>query len=126
MSRVAAKAKAPKLTPEQRLLLEQLWGEGYAAMPEVRFHPQRKWRIDVAVAATGVVWPATEWNIDDRAIAIEIDGGAWSRGRHVRGAGFVADLEKMNALTELGWRILRFTPQQVRNGEALAQIRRCL
>ena len=127
-----AKAKAPKpprLTLEQRLLLEQLRGAGYAALPEVRFHPERKWRVDVAVAPRPVFVNAStgEWRARaSDAIAVEIDGGAWSRGRHVRGAGFVADMEKQNALTELGWRILRFTPQQVRDGSALAQIRRCL
>jgi very-short-patch-repair endonuclease len=59
-------------------------------------------------------------------MAIEINGGAFSRGRHVRGDGFVKDMEKLNALTELGWRILQFTPQQVMDGTALAQIVRCL
>jgi len=117
---MAKAPKPPKLTLEQRLLLEQLRGAGYVALPEARFHPQRKWRVDVAV---------THLDTDRHPgaiLAIEIDGGAWSRGRHVRGAGFVADMEKQNALTELGWRILRFTPQQVRDGSALAQIRRCL
>jgi len=127
MAKAKRASKSPKLTLEQRLLLEQLRGAGYAALPEVRFHPQRKWRIDVAA---GRAWTTANDPVVSarygKALAIEIDGGAWSRGRHVRGAGFVADMEKQNALTELGWRILRFTPQQVRDGSALAQIRRCL
>ena len=132
------KKAEPKLTMEQRLLLEQLRGKGYAALPEVRFHPERKWRIDVAVAAGPVRLKLTtqedmarqlregEWQPGSNAIAVEIHGGAWSRGRHVRGNGFIADMEKENALVEAGWKVLKFTPQQVLDGSALAQIERCL
>jgi very-short-patch-repair endonuclease len=119
----AAKPKtAPKLTLEQRLLLEQLRGAGYAALPEVRFHPERKWRIDVAVTVAGDYHREEP----DECLAIEINGGAWSRGRHTRGAGYIKDMEKLNMLTELGWRVLQFTPEQVRDGSALMQIMRCL
>lgn len=55
----------------------------------------RKWRFDFA-------WP-------DRMLAVEIDGGAFSGGRHTRGAGFVEDCRKMNTATLMGWRVLRFT-----------------
>ena len=55
----------------------------------------RRWRFDFA-------WP-------DRMLAVEIDGGAFSGGRHTRGAGFVEDCRKMNAATLMGWRVLRFT-----------------
>jgi very-short-patch-repair endonuclease len=72
---------------------------------EYRFHPSRKWRADFC-------WP-------DHGLIAEIEGGAFVGGRHTRGAGFVADLGKYNAATLLGYRILRFTPQQVRSGEAL-------
>lgn len=126
MAKAKRASKSPKLTLEQRLLLEQLRGAGYAALPEVRFHPRRKWRIDVSVCAKQVSEDYGKTWRDDQPLAIEIDGGAWSRGRHVRGKGFIEDMAKQNALTELGWRILRFTPQQVRDGSALAQIRRCL
>jgi very-short-patch-repair endonuclease len=65
-------------------------------IPEFKFHPTRKWRIDYA-------WP-------DVKLAVEIEGGAFCRGRHTRGAGFVADLEKYDALTEAGWALLRYQP----------------
>ena len=55
----------------------------------------RKWRFDFA-------WP-------DRMLAVEIDGGAFSGGRHTRGAGFVEDCRKLNAAVLMGWRVLRFT-----------------
>lgn len=64
--------------------------------PEFRFHPTRKWRFDYA-------WPA-------HRLALEVEGGSWSAGRHTRGAGFALDLEKYNTATALGWRLLRVTP----------------
>lgn len=70
---------------------------------EVKFHPTRRWRIDYA-------WP-------DVRLAVEIEGGVWSNGkkggRHNRGTGFVKDMEKYNALTELGWRLLRYQPDKI-------------
>jgi very-short-patch-repair endonuclease len=72
---------------------------------EVRFHPVRKWRFDFA------------WCL--QKVAAEIEGGAFVGGRHTRGVGFVRDLEKYNTAVLLGWRVLRFTPTAVRNGEAL-------
>jgi hypothetical protein len=132
-ARIRAKAK-PRIrirmridgklcTPEQALLVTQLRGRGYAALPEVRFHPERKWRIDVALTNR---LDGQEPSAKPCAIAVEINGGAFSRGRHVRGDGFVKDMEKLNAMTVLGWRILQFTPQQVRDGSAIALIRSCL
>jgi hypothetical protein len=68
-------------------------------IPEHRFHPTRRWRFDFA-------WPAVY-------VALEIEGGVWTRGRHTRPAGFLRDLEKYNTATSLGWSILRCTPQTV-------------
>lgn len=65
---------------------------------EYRFHPARRWRFDYALPAV--------------RLAVEIDGGAWMQGRHNRAAGFIADMAKLNAAAEAGWRVLRFTPQQ--------------
>lgn len=121
-TQLAVPTKPRRLTLEQRLLLEQLRGLQIPALPEVRFHPQRKWRIDVAACRGGVL-PHQPFM---PALAIEIEGGAWTRGHHVRGKGFIDDLEKYNMLTELGWRVLRYTPAQIRDGSALAQIQRCL
>ncbi len=70
-------------------------------IPEHRFAPPRKWRIDYA-------WP-------EYKLALEIEGGIWTFGRHVRGKGFLSDIEKYNTLTLLGWYLLRATPQDVQN-----------
>jgi len=72
---------------------------------EARFHPLRKWQFDFA-------WP-------ERGLAVEVEGGHWVRGRHVRPQGFARDTEKYNAAVALGWRVLRFTGDAVRNGTAI-------
>jgi very-short-patch-repair endonuclease len=59
---------------------------------------ERRWRFDMA-------------NIEHK-IAIEIEGGAYTHGRHTRGAGFIKDMEKYNYAAILGWKVLRYTPQQ--------------
>lgn len=66
---------------------------------EYQFHPTREWRLDFA-------WPVHK-------VACEIEGGAFSGGRHTRGAGFTQDCEKYNAATLHGWGLLRFTPQML-------------
>ncbi len=71
---------------------------------EDRFHPRRRWRFDFA-------WPLYK-------IAGEVDGGIYCRGRHVRGAGFERDAEKGNEAVLAGWRVLHFTPRQVKAGTA--------
>lgn len=79
---------------------------------EWTFTEDRKWRFDYAIP---------HWKI-----GVEIEGGAFIQGRHTRGAGFIKDMEKYNHATLLGWRILRFTPDQVLRGEAIAFIKRVL
>jgi very-short-patch-repair endonuclease len=79
---------------------------------ELRFHPTRRWRFDLAVPSL--------------MLAIEIDGGVYKGGRHTSGAGFTRDCEKVNEATILGWRVLRFTTGQVRNGYAFDAIERML
>lgn len=80
---------------------------GVDLVAEHRFHPVRRWRFDYALL--------------EHKIAIEIDGGVWLKGggRHNRGAGFIKDMEKLNAAASLGWLILRFTPQQRLKSETL-------
>jgi len=73
---------------------------------EYQFNPERKWRIDYA-------WP-------DYKLAMEVEGGVWCNGRHVRSKGFIGDIEKYNNLTLQGWSLLRFTPRQLKNGEAIS------
>ena len=79
---------------------------------EHRFHPKRRWRFDFA-------WP-------DVMLAVEVEGGTWSKGRHTRGRGFAADCEKYNEAALLGWRVLRFTGDMVDDWSALETVREAL
>lgn len=72
--------------------------------PEYRFHPTRKWRFDYA-------WPFV--NGKEAKIALEIEGGIWSGGRHTRGRGYIDDMEKYNEAARLGWRVFRFQPKDL-------------
>ena len=55
-------------------------------------------------------------------VPVEIDGGIYNRGRHVRGSGFERDTEKRNAAVMAGWRVLHFTPRHVKSGLAVQAI----
>lgn len=79
---------------------------------EVCFHPTRRWRFDRA-------WQS-------HLLAAELEGGTWSKGRHVRGDGFEKDCEKYNEAALLGWRVLRFTAAMVKDGRALETVKRAL
>lgn len=79
---------------------------------EYRFHTKRRWRFDLA-------YPV-------KMLAVEIEGGVWSGGRHTTGAGFSADCEKYNEASLLGWRIIRVTGDHIENGAAIDWIRRAL
>jgi len=71
---------------------------------EFIFHRKRKWRFDLA-------WP-------ELLIAVEVEGGIWTGGRHVRGEGYEADCEKYNEAQLAGWMVLRFTPGMIKKGKA--------
>jgi len=79
---------------------------------EIRFHPTRNWRFDFA-------WP-------QRRIAVEIEGGVWSAGRHTRGAGFIGDCEKLNEAARLGWTVYRMPGPWVEGGRAVCYMERVL
>ena len=79
---------------------------------EYLFDLKRRWRFDLAAVA--------------ERIAIEIEGGAYTGGRHVRGKGFVADMEKYNSATVQGWRVLRYTPKQMAAGAFVADVEQLL
>ena len=83
-----------------------------APVREHRFAPPRRWRFDYA-------WPA-------HRTALEIEGGVWAGGRHVRGRGYESDCEKYSEAALRGWRVLRVTPAMLRDGRALGLLERAL
>jgi hypothetical protein len=75
-----------------------LWDKHYPELPperEFRFDLKRMWKFDFA-------WPK-------HGVAVELEGGVFTKGRHTRSMGFVRDCEKYNAAVRLGWRVLRYT-----------------
>lgn len=79
---------------------------------EYQFTSERKWRLDWA-------WPGL-------LIALEVEGGVWTNGAHVRGKHFLSDMEKYNAAAILGWTILRCVPADIDSGAGLALVGRAI
>lgn len=82
--------------------------EGLKPIPEYRLDVERKWRFDFA--------------FPDEMIAVEIEGGIWSGGRHTRGKGFELDCAKYNYAAKLGWRVLRYSTGMVTAGTAINDV----
>ncbi|NML34531.1 hypothetical protein HHL14_27325 [Paraburkholderia sp. G-4-1-8] len=83
-----------------------------APVREHQFDSVRRWRFDFA-------WP-------DVRLAVEVEGGTWTGGRHTRGSGYAADCEKYNAAALAGWRVLRFPGDAVNSGAAIATVVKAL
>jgi hypothetical protein len=87
------------------------------ATREYVFATPRKWRFDFA-------WPA-------EMVAVEIEGGIYSQGRHVRPQGFIKDCEKLNAASfpdkhGRSWCVFRFCAEHVHRGDALVLVEKAL
>jgi len=79
---------------------------------EHRFAPPRRWRFDLFFYV--------------EAVAVEVEGGVWTGGRHTRPSGFLKDIEKYNEATRLGFSVYRVTPSMIKSGEAIALLRKVL
>lgn len=72
---------------------------------EHKFHDKRKWKFDFAFLR--------------EMVAIECEGGVWTNGRHTRGSGFIADIEKYNVAAAMGWKVFRFDGGMIKSGHAI-------
>ena len=107
----ASKPRTPSVLEE--LLAFQMRALGLPAWePEYRFHRARQWRFDLA-------WPHLR-------LAVEIEGGIWTGGRHTSPVGFEQDCEKYNEAAILGWRVIRVTGRMVKDGRAVDVIQRAI
>jgi hypothetical protein len=59
-------------------------------------------------------------------VAVEVEGGVWVGGRHTRGKGYVADMEKYSHAAEAGWCVLRCEPTKLLSGPFLDLLTRAL
>lgn len=78
---------------------------GLVPVREHVFCPGRRWRFDFA--------------FKDQMVAVELEGGIWTNGRHTRGSGVIGDMEKYNMAARLGWAVYRFDGGAVHRGEAI-------
>lgn len=102
------KIKLPKpLNVGEETLAQQLKALGIPFEREFRFSPPRMWKFDFALPSL---------------VAVEIEGAVWTNGRHTRGAGYLADMEKYNTASMIGWTILRYTPDQIKTGQPSLEI----
>lgn len=85
---------------------------GVEVVKEHAFHGGRRWRFDYAILA--------------HKVAVEVEGGAWTQGRHTRPQGFINDMEKYNQAALLGWRVFRVTPDNLCGAKTLSLIREAI
>lgn len=79
----------------------QLGGNMSLLRQEYKFLNNRRFRFDFACV--------------EKMIAIEIEGGTWTEGRHTRGKGYSMDCEKYNLAQLAGWKVFRFTSDMLQN-----------
>lgn len=79
-----------------------------APIRQFRYLPKRKCQADFA-------WP-------EYKLIVEIQGGTWINGGHSRGTGYAKDCLKYNAAQLLGWKVLCFTCDHIKNGIAAQTI----
>lgn len=108
------KVQQPKQKPAKSDIFTRLCKSalGIEVVREYLFHDERKWRFDYA--------------IPDGKIAVEVEGGVWTGGRHTRSKGFLGDIEKYNAAALLGWRVFRVVPDSLNTGATIELIRRAM
>ena len=106
-------SKATAVNLQMMALLTGInWVTEYVFDVSEQGRKKRRWRFDVASPV--------------HKVAIEIEGGLWTRGRHARGKGAIEDMCKYNRAVVLGWRLLRYTPDQFKRGDYVLDVRRLL
>jgi len=82
---------------------ELLWMvlRGPKLTPEFKFDAKRKFRFDFYCESNGL------------KVALELEGGIWSKGRHTRPSGFLRDMEKYNLAASKGILVFRIPSHDI-------------
>lgn len=104
----AKKTTSQKSIGEETLALQIRAEELPVPERQYKFLADRKFAFDFA-------WPA------HNGLALEVEGGIWRKGggAHSHPTNILRDIEKHNLAVLAGWRVLRFTTDQVKSGEAV-------
>src|SRR5262245_18906352 len=83
---------------------------GPELVPEYKFHPGRRYKLDFAIPGIRV--------------GIEVEGGIWldGGGRHNRAEGFIKDCRKYNFLASMGWTVFRLPEPLINDPDHLEMI----
>ena len=97
-----SKARKPDLSDKFEATWNLVAPKNIAFVREHRFHATRKWRFDLAFVK--------------QRVAVELEGGIFhGRTGHSSVTGMKRDMEKYNAATLGGWRVLRYHAQDLRD-----------
>ena len=72
---------------------------------EYKFHPKRGFRFDFC--------------FKDIKLALEVNGGVYSKGGHTSGPGYSKDMEKLALAAIEGYTVIQMTTGQVSNGQGI-------
>lgn len=103
--------KAPRPEREYRFAVAHI-GAGKGIRQRLKDAGLKDWRFDFA-------WP-------DKMLAAEVEGGAFSNGRHTRGVGFTEDCIKYHHAMRLGWTVYRCESRLIGSGDAVRLLERLL
>jgi very-short-patch-repair endonuclease len=102
-----------KVSPLEETLAFQIRAAGLPEpLREYRIVPDRRYRWDF-------VWR-------DENLAVEVQGGIYTKGGHSTGPGIERDAEKLDLATLNGYRVLIVTRKTIESGQALKWIQLAL
>lgn len=108
---------------------------------EYKFCADRKWRFDIAWPSAGGASDEGRVTGDELgkdsgnskrlitphlSLALEVQGGIWTGGRHTRGAALLGEWEKLNAAACAGWRVLFVQPRDLMKRSTVELVKRAL
>lgn len=110
--KITRKAKTPPQSQNDMFTRVCASSIGAECVKEYRFYKPRKWRFDYAIPLY--------------KIAIEVEGGVWTGGRHIRPQGFLGDMQKYNTAALMGWRVFRTTPDKLLSNDTVLLLKNAI